>query len=184
MGSSGQRRIVHRVLLATVAALVILRVLGRLFRAELPVLAAVDHIPLMFAGPLLVAELFFIRGRARWVMGGFGLSLSIWGLSEGAGWRDWGEAEVSGEAIVVSHISPRWGRYNEGPYRWAEQMTTIAKTQSDIIVLSEAPPEDLLQQLIDHGGWQLSAVQNRFDRTDYWYHMVVLSRRPIAPPTI
>ena len=74
-----------------------------------------------------------------------------------------------------------WGG---GPFRsqrtWAAQRAEIMKRDPDIMILSELPPADWLEQLVDDIGPGANVVGIEHDpRSRYWFRLGVCSRWPI-----
>ncbi|MHB1561852.1 MAG: endonuclease/exonuclease/phosphatase family protein [Isosphaeraceae bacterium] len=185
---SRRRRIAHRLgrLSAVGLALLILAGgLGQALRDRSTATTLLMYLPLPLLAGCAVALDAAWRGRS---LGWPGFALTALALIA-AGWSAWwligsgrehpatpGEREVS-----VLHWNVQWGGgLFRGPRSWAAQRAAILARHPDLIVLSEAPPRDWLDQLVAElgPGASLITIQHH-PSSPYWYRLAVISRRPL-----
>ena len=83
--------------------------------------------------------------------------------------------------VTLLHWNVLWGG---GPFRsqrtWAAQRAEIRKRDPDIVILSELPPADWLEQLVDEIGPGANVVGIEHDpRSRDWFRLGVCSRWPM-----
>lgn len=146
--------------------------------------ALLMYVPLIPLGLAATAFDATCRGRAlprgRFVLGGIGLASAL-----GAAWPMVGHGPGigagAGPEVSVLHWNVLWGGGRKrDPGRWAAIRREIVRQGADVVVLSEAPPDDWLDQLLGEIGPGASRVQVENGPGDRnWYKLVVCSRGPL-----
>ena len=97
-----------------------------------------------------------------------------------------GRRSGDGPEISVLHWNVLWGAARtRSPASWAAIRREILGQGADLVVLSEAPPDDWLDQLVGDMGPGASRVQVENGPADaYWFKLVVCleGAAPAAPP--
>jgi endonuclease/exonuclease/phosphatase family metal-dependent hydrolase len=142
------------------------------------------YVPVVPLGLMAVVVDAVARGRAlpngRFVLGAVGL---LGAIGAGAPMVGLGPSEDSGTGPEVSvlHWNVIWGGgRSRSPSRWASIRREIVARAADLVVLSEAPPDDWLDQLVEELGPGASRVQIENGPADpYWFKLVVCSKGPL-----
>ena len=142
-------------------------------------------IPLMPLGLAALLLDLFRRGRSLLrvrfglaILGGVAIGWSaISMMGRGAA----SEGRVGDQEIALLHWNVQWGGgLFRGPVAWKAQRSAIVDRLPDLVVLSEAPPDDWLRQLTVDLGADTSYVGIfHGPRSPYWYRMAVCSRWPL-----
>ncbi|WP_435008517.1 endonuclease/exonuclease/phosphatase family protein [Tundrisphaera lichenicola] len=157
-------------------------VVGQVLRDRSVVLALLMYLPLLPLGLAAVGWDAIRRGRGllgpRFGLGGLGLATVI-----GSTWPMIGSGPGTshGPEISVLHWNVIWGGgQGLSPGRRASIRREILDREADLIVLSEAPPDDWLDGLVASMGPGASRVQVQHGpRDSYWYKLVVCSKGPL-----
>lgn len=179
-----------RVALAIVLALAIIAgVAGQVVRDRSVAWAILMYFPLVPLGMLAAAFDLSTRGRAlpigRFALGGIGLAGAVLGAASlivigpgGATLDHAGRDEVS-----VLHWNVIWGGGRaRNPAGWEKIRRTILDRDADIVVLSEAAPDEWLDGLVQAMGPGASRVQVENGPeavSGFWFKLVVASRWPV-----
>src|SRR5262249_14891543 len=119
--------------------------------------------------------------RLRFGLTALGLVAIVWSAQTmmGSGASD--QPESSDREVSVLHWNVLWGGgLFRGPGTWAAQCKTIVDMVPDVIVLSEAPPGDWLDRLVERVAQGASYMGMYHDtKSPYWYRLAVCSRWPI-----
>jgi endonuclease/exonuclease/phosphatase family metal-dependent hydrolase len=144
--------------------------------AGVAVLSYVPLLPIALTS-MALAALQSARVRARKALFGVSLIAVIWALPAMVGW---GTPRLDhaplASAVRLLHWNVLWG----GPRGFDGMRDTIVAEAPDVVVLSEAPREAPLADLVARlgRGWSMVHVQNP-EPANYWYKMVVASRWPV-----
>ena len=173
--------------LAVAAGLVLgiaLAAAGQVVRDRSVAWALLMYLPLGLLGLAAVGFDALCRGRAvpkgRFALAAVGLLATL-----GAAWPMVGRgpgAVGEGPEISVLHWNVIWGGGKDrDPARWAAIRGEILRQPADLRVLSEAPPDDWLDQLVGEMGPGASRVQaeNGPEGGGYWFKLVVCSKGPL-----
>ena len=89
----------------------------------------------------------------------------------------------AGRATSVLQWNVIWGGgRRRNPERWAKIRREIADRRADVVVLSEAPPDDWLDEVVADLGPTGNRVQVENEPgVRYWYKLAVASARPVRP---
>jgi endonuclease/exonuclease/phosphatase (EEP) superfamily protein YafD len=159
---------------------------GQVVRDRSIAWALLMYLPLVPMG--LTAAVFdgICRGRAlprgRFLLGVIGLASAIGAAWPMVGFGPGPGVEVGlGPVISVLHWNVLWGGGKDrDPAKWATIRREILRHPADLVVLSEAPPDDWLDQLVGDLGPGASRVQVENGPTPgYWYKLVVCSKGPL-----
>ena len=84
-------------------------------------------------------------------------------------------------AVEILHWNVVWGGgRRRSPERWASIRRTMATQGADILVLSEAPPDEWLDDLVADLGPAATSVRIENEPgASYWYRLAVCSARPV-----
>jgi endonuclease/exonuclease/phosphatase family metal-dependent hydrolase len=177
--------VLARVAAFGMAALIAAGLVGQAVRDRSIATALMMYIPLM---PLGLAALFIdlsIRGRSLprprfglTILGGVAIGWSaIAMMGTGAS----SEHRSVENELALLHWNVQWGGgLFRGPRAWEALRSSMVGRHPDLIVLSEAPPDDWLGQLNGDLGAGATHVGIFHDpKSPYWYRMVVCSRWPI-----
>jgi endonuclease/exonuclease/phosphatase (EEP) superfamily protein YafD len=178
------RRPIRLIIGSGLALAIVLGAAGQVVRDRAVPLALLMDLPLV---PLGLAALGFdaiCRGRAlprgRFALGAIGLVAAL-----GAAWPMVGLGPLSaggeGSDVSVLHWNVLWGGGKaRNPARWASIRAEILRQGADLVVLSEAPPDDWLDQLAAEMGPGTTRVQVENGPEDvYWFKLVVFSKGPL-----
>ncbi len=168
-----------------IAALIAVGLLGQAVRDRSIATALMMYIPLMPMGlAALVIDLSF-RGRSL-RRPRFGLTILAgvavgWSAIAMIGTGASSERRGIGDELALLHWNVQWGGgLFRGPVAWKALRSAMVNRHPDLIVLSEAPPDDWLEQLTGDLGAGVTHVGIFHDpKSPYWYRMVVCSRWPI-----
>ena len=151
----------------------------------LALLMYLPTVPLGLAAACLDAA---CRGRAlprgRFALGAIGLVAAAWAAWPLVGWGPASApASTAGVDSVVSVLqwNVLWGGGQvRDPAKWARIRAEIVGQGADLVVLSEAPPDDWLDLLAADLGPGTTRVQAEHTPEDeYWYKLVVFSKGPL-----
>ena len=157
---------------------------GQMVRDRAIAWALLMYLPLVPLGLAAVAFDAISRGRAlprgRFVLGAIGLSAVIGGAWPMVGLGP-GPSGGDGPEVSVLHWNVIWGGGRKrSPARWATIRREIHRRPVDLIVLSEAPPDDWLDELVGEMGPGASRVQVENSPGDaYWFKLAVCSKWPL-----
>ena len=157
---------------------------GQVVRDRSIAWALLMYLPLVPLGLTAVAFDGILRGRAlpggRFVLGAIGLAAALGGSLPMIGL---GPEPVIGDGpeISVLHWNVIWGGGRKrSPARWASIRREVIGRGADLVVLSEAPPDDWLDQLVAEMGPGASRVLVENGPKDaYWFKLVVCSKGPL-----
>lgn len=178
------RRAARLVIASGLALAIALGLVGQVVRDRAVVLALLMYLPLVPLGLAALAYDAICRGHAlpkgRFALGGIGLLATV-----GGAWPMLGLGPLSaagnGPEISVLHWNVLWGGGKDrDPAKWAKIRAEILSQGADLVVLSEAPPDDWLDQLAAEMGSGASRVQVENGPSDgYWFKLVVFSKGPL-----
>jgi endonuclease/exonuclease/phosphatase (EEP) superfamily protein YafD len=155
---------------------------GQIVRDRNVVLALMMYIPLLPVGVGAVVLDLARRGRSvprmRFALGIAGAAAAIWGAALMTGTRDPEPAPPGSTEISLLHWNVMWG--GDDPKKWRETAGEIVRRNPDLVVLSEAPPDDLVVEALSRTGqpWQAVYITNP-PGSRYWYNPFVCSRGPL-----
>lgn len=166
------------------ATTIVLGLAGQLIRDRTVLAAILMYLPLLPGGVAAIVLDLCRRGRAL-PKARFGLTLmgalgTAWATLTMIGAGAAGDAGKSDHGVTVLHWNVQWGG---GIFRsqrsWAAQRTEILRHEADIVILSELPPADWVEQLVDTLGPRASIAGIQHDPgSRYWYRLAVCSRWP------
>jgi endonuclease/exonuclease/phosphatase (EEP) superfamily protein YafD len=163
---------------------IVLGSLGQIVRDRSVALALLLYLPLVLFGLAAVGFDAICRGRAlprgRFALGAIGLIGTIGGAWPMVGL---GPLATVGDAqsISVLHWNVLWGGGKDRkPAKWAAIRSEILRQGADLVVLSEAPPDDWLNLLVGEMGPGATRVQVENGPEDaYWFKLAVFSKGPL-----
>ncbi len=165
------------------ALLILAGGLGQALRDRSTATALLMYIPLpLLAGSALALDAAW-RGRSligpRFALTALALVASAWSAWWLIGSGQERPAAAGEREISVLHWNVQWGGgFFRGPRTWTAQRAAIVAKHPDLVILSEAPPDDWLAQLVSDLGPGSSLVSIHHDpRSSYWYGLAVISRR-------
>jgi endonuclease/exonuclease/phosphatase (EEP) superfamily protein YafD len=168
-----------RLLAAVSIAMFALALLGYVVRDRTWWLALLMYLPMVVIAPITFVILLITleRRRAAWQLVVMFIAM-LAGLVALRGM--WQPGAVGGQAGATRIIqwNVQWGRDDAG---WQETSRRIIAARPDIIVLSEAPPNEKLEALRTELGatWTFRVVRNGRGAR-YWYAIAVMSRWTIS----
>jgi len=146
--------------------------------------ALLMYLPLVPLGLAAAGFDAIFRGRAlpgpRFLLGGFGLVAALGSAWPMVGHGPRGDGGL-GPEVSFLHWNVVWGGgRRRDPARWAAIRREIARQGADLVVLSEAPPDDWLDGLVADLGPGASRVQveNAPGAAD-WFKLAVCSAGPL-----
>jgi endonuclease/exonuclease/phosphatase family metal-dependent hydrolase len=158
---------------------------GQVIRDRWVATALLMYLPLpLLAGMALALDLLR-RGRAlprlRFGLTLLGGTAMSWAASSMLGSGVLSEPHPGEQELSVLHWNVQWGGGIFRSERTLEaQQSEILKQNPDLIVLSEAPPGDWLDQLVAALGPGAACVRMAHEpRGSYWFRLAVCSRWPI-----
>jgi endonuclease/exonuclease/phosphatase (EEP) superfamily protein YafD len=167
------------------ATLIVAGLAGQITRDRSAALAVLMYLPLLPAGVAAMVLDLAQSGRAL-PRGRFALSILGCVASSVAailliGWGAADEARDNDPEVSLLHWNVQWGG---GLFRsqktWAAQRAEILSRQPDLIVLSEGPSSDWIEQLVsDLGPGAAWVGVEQYPPSRYWFKLVVCSRWPI-----
>ena len=177
-------RKVPAVLTAGAAMALVLGAVGHLVRDRAVVLALMMYVPLPVVGACAFVLDLLRRGRssprARFALAAAGLVGAVAGSVPMVGTRRPEPAPPASVPVTLLHWNVMWGGPGASVERWRRTGEQIVQRNPDLVVLSEAPPEHWVFDVL-HGlgrGWTAVNITN--DPGDrYWYNPVVCSRWPL-----
>ncbi len=181
---SGFRRLLRLAIAYGLTLAIVLGTVGQLVRDRSIVFALLMYFPLVPLGLAAMAFDAIRRGRAlpkgRFVLGAIGLVAAIGASVPMVGLGPEPTAG-SGPEISVLHWNVIWGGgKRRNPERWAAIRGEILGRKADLVVLSEAPPVDWLDQLVAEMGPGASRAQIENGPKDVnWFKIVVCSKGPV-----
>ncbi len=146
--------------------------------------ALLMYLPLPLIGLAAAAFDAACRGRAlprpRFGLGALGLLAAAGGAGPLVGLGS-GGATGSGPEVSLLHWNVVWGGGKaRNPANWEAIRREILARDADLVVLSEAPPDDWLGQIVGDMGPGASRVQVENEPGErYWYKLAVCSRGPL-----
>ena len=185
--------VTRRLITGGLLALIAFGVLGQVVRDQSAAWGVLMYLPLPLIGAAAVGFDWVSRGRGlsryRWRF-----ALTMLGLMTvlGSSVRlvGWGQASTgvtklpaARGTVEVLHWNVIWGGgRRRSPERWDSIRRTIQAQGADIVVLSEAPPDDWLAALVADLGPTGSRVHIENEPgASYWYRLAVCSARPLRP---
>jgi endonuclease/exonuclease/phosphatase family metal-dependent hydrolase len=148
-------------------------------------LAILFYLPLLPASLVAVMLDLARRGRAlpraRFSLALLGIVGGCWAAMPMIGSGTVGKYELADTEVTMLQWNVMWGG---GPFRslktWAAQRSLIRKHDPDLIVLSELPPADWFELLVNELGPRASVAGIEHDPgSGYWFRMCVCSRWPV-----
>jgi endonuclease/exonuclease/phosphatase (EEP) superfamily protein YafD len=175
------RRMVRLAIACGLLLTIALGTVGQVARDRSVILALLMYLPLVLVGLIAVVFDAICRGRAlpkgRFVLGVVGLIASIGASVPMVGF---GPASTVGSGPVISllHWNVLWGHGTPGnPGRSAAMSSEILSQGADIVVLSEAPADDWIDELVAKMGPGASRVQiAHVSGKTPWFKLVVCSK--------
>jgi len=159
--------------------------LGGAVRDRSVLLALMMYLPIAPLGLGAVAWDLARAGRAlprpRFGLAGVGAIGFVCGVLPMIGLGPGAESKVGGVEVTILHWNVLWGGGpGRGPTTWEAQRAEIIRQGADLNILSEAPPGDWLDRLVDDLGPDGRCVRVEHPPTShYWYRPAVVSRWPI-----
>jgi endonuclease/exonuclease/phosphatase family metal-dependent hydrolase len=167
------------------AAIIIAGLAGQLIRDRSAATALLMYLPVLPASLAAIVFDFAHRGRAlprvRFLLillGVFGGTCSALPMIGSGKVGEYGPTDTE---VTLLHWNVLWGG---GPFRsqrtWASLRAEIIARDPDLIVLSELPRAEWLNELVDEVGPGANVVGIEHDpRSPYWFRLGVCSRWPI-----
>src|SRR5438093_8404361 len=155
---------------------------GQLLRDRNLALALMMYIPLAPMGLWAVALDLFSRGRSipriRLGLSLAGAAAAVVGAILMIGTKVREPAPPAATEITLLHWNVMWG--GNDPSQWRETAERIVRRKPDLVVLSEAPSDDMIVDALSEigPGWQVVYITNP-PHSDYWYNPFVCSRGPL-----
>jgi len=177
------RRLIPFIMTSGLLLAMALGAAGQLVRDRSVAWALLMYLPLVPLGLAAVAFDLIQRGRAlpkgRFVLGAIGLVVAIGASLPMVGFGP-GRSPGDGPEISVLHWNVLWGGGKKrNPAKWASIRREILAQGADLIVLSEAPPFDWLDQLVTEMGQGATRVQiEHKPGASTWYNLVVCLKGP------
>ena len=172
-------------LAVVLTATIVLGLAGQFIRDRTVPLAILMYLPLLPAGVIAIVLDLSRRGRAL-PRARFGLTLlgaigSAWAALTMLGAGAVKDVGSDRPGTTILHWNVQWGG---GIFRsqrsWAAQRAEILRREPDVVILSELPPADWVEQLVDTLGPGASIAGIEHDPgSRYWYRLAVCSRWPI-----
>ena len=168
------------------ALIIVVGLIGHWTRDRSAALAVLMYLPVLPLGLTAIVLDLALSGRsfsrARFalsLLGGFAcLVVSIPMIGRGA----IDDAPANDPDVSLLHWNVQWGGgFFRSPKTWTAQRAEILSRQPDLIVLSEGPSADWIEQLVGDlgpGGAWVGVEHHPPSR--YWYKLVVCSRWPIV----
>ena len=158
---------------------------GQAVRDRSAALALLLYLPVLPLGLVALAFDLACRGRAwprpRFALGVLGAVGLVAGLLPMVGLGA-GRTSGPGEPVTVVQWNVQWGGGKaRSPATWAAQRAAIVARRADLVLLSEAPPDDWLERLAADFG-----PDGRFVRLGnapgdpYWFRLAVVARGPVT----
>jgi endonuclease/exonuclease/phosphatase family metal-dependent hydrolase len=158
---------------------------GQVIRDRSVPFAILMYLPVGPASVAAVALDLTMRGRAlprlRFVLGLLGAAGGIWALMAMIGSGAIGKFGPRDTEVTLLQWNVMWGG---GPFRsprtWAAQRAEIMRRNADLVILSELPPVDWLEQLVAEMGPEAGAVGIEPEpRSSHMIPVCVCSRWPV-----
>jgi endonuclease/exonuclease/phosphatase family metal-dependent hydrolase len=167
---------------ATVLAIA-LGMVGQVVRDRNVLLALLMYLPLAPLGLAAFAFDLLRRGRSirpRWTLAALGMLALAWGTVSMVGVRPPDPAPPGATTLTLLHWNMQSGGRHAAQPRWDRAAEEILSRKPDLIVLSEAPPDDwLFNSLHKVGrGWRTVHIQNDLGGP-YWYKPLICSQWPL-----
>jgi endonuclease/exonuclease/phosphatase (EEP) superfamily protein YafD len=160
---------------------IVLGSIGQLTRDRSVILALLMYLPLPLLGFVAMVFDTICRGRAlpkgRFILGGMGsialIASSLPMIGSGPV-----STNLTGPEISLLHWNVLWGGGRPvDPAKWASIRREILAQAVDLVVLSEAPGGEWLDQLVNEMGPGASSVQVEHEPgATAWYKLVVCSK--------
>jgi endonuclease/exonuclease/phosphatase family metal-dependent hydrolase len=176
-------RIVRFILTAGVLGVLLLGGIGQIFRDRSVLLGLLFYLPLLPLGLWMVFQDLLFAGRClprpRFALALIGLAVAVWSawpmIGTGSDTDQWpGSTPVS-----LLHWNVHWGGGKDrDESTWASLMGDIQKHRPDVVVLSEAPPDEWLHLLLKARGWSAVQCENE-PGNPYWVKLVVCAAGPL-----
>ena len=176
-------------------ALLTMGVVGRIVRDRSAAAALLLYLPLIPIGLVAAAYDFARRGRAlprgRFVLAAVGLLGAAVDVGHMVGWRRPPAADLSargggpvsptarGREVTLVHWNVQWGGSRRGTDRpWQSVTAALAARRPDVVVLSEAPPEQWVREWVaGMEGWSV-AFHDGSTGAKYRSQLAVVARWP------
>jgi endonuclease/exonuclease/phosphatase (EEP) superfamily protein YafD len=180
-GRSVARRVGMLLTLATSLAL-LCGTPGQVVRDRNILFALMMYVPLAPVGLWAVALDLVRRGRSiprlRFGLAMAGFGAAAWGTVLMLGTHAADPAPPTSTEITVLHWNVMWG--GDDRRQWSEIAQKIRRLQPDLVVLSEAPPDDMVTESFSYLFEPAHAVYITNPRgSGYWYNPMVCSRGPL-----
>jgi endonuclease/exonuclease/phosphatase family metal-dependent hydrolase len=166
-------------------ATIVFGLVGQWIRDRTVPTAIMLYLPLLPAGLAAIVLDLWRRGRAlgkvRFGLTTLGAAASICSASTMIGAGAPSGTSTDSARVTVLHWNVQWGGgIFRSPRSWAGQRSTILGHHPDIIILSELPPADWVEQLVDEMGPGASIAGIEHDPgSRYWFRLAVCSRWPV-----
>ena len=163
---------------AASAALLALALVGHVLRDRTSWLAILMYLPMVLLAPLviLVQLAAYERRRWRWHAGVIAVAAAA-GVIAAVSMRGSGSRASPQGSMRIVQWNVQWGRDDAGWLRTVEQ---IEQAMPDLVILSEAPPDEKLASLSARLGpeWSFKVSRN-VPGSRYWYGIAIVTRGPI-----
>lgn len=160
-----------------------LGVAGQFIRDRAVPFALMMYVPLVPLGTGAVLLDLAWRGRClrtgRFVLGGMGLVAAVIGTTSMLGLKPPDPLPAGGRhaQVTLLHWNVMWGG---DPVQWDRMAEQIMRRNPDLVVLSEAPSDDMIVDAFNRAGRGWRAVYITNERgSGYWYNPFVCSRGPL-----
>jgi len=169
------------------AAIIIFGLAGQVIRDRSVAMAILMYLPLLPAGlaavALDLAQLGRSLPRARFALTLMGAVGSTWVVVTMIGAGAVSDGRADDPEVTLLHWNVQWGGgLFRSPQTWAAQRSAILRRNPDLIILSELPPAEWIEQLVDDKGAGAACVGFQHDPRDrHWFRLAVCSRWPIHP---
>jgi endonuclease/exonuclease/phosphatase (EEP) superfamily protein YafD len=178
------RRLARLVVAVGLVLAIVLGSVGQVVRDRSVAWALLMYLPLVPLGLMAAAFDGILRGRAlpkgRFILGAIGLVTALGAAVPMVGFGP-EPVERTGPEISVLHWNVLWGGGKpRNPAKWEAMRREILARGADLIVLSEAPPADWLDQLVGEMGPGANRVQVEHEPgASTWFKLVVCSKGPL-----
>jgi len=150
-------------------------------------LALMMYIPLAPLGAAAVLTDLLRRGRSlgtriapRFTLSAAGVIALVTGVVPMLGRRRPEPSAPGATGVRLLHWNVQWGGRHSGESDWQRSAKMILSRHPDVVVLSEAPPDEWLSHSLqsDIGEWRTVQLSNE-PGSRYWYRMRVCSPWPV-----
>jgi endonuclease/exonuclease/phosphatase family metal-dependent hydrolase len=177
--------IVRKLVIVGLPTIIVVGLIGQITRDRSAPLAVLMYLPLLPAG-LAALVLDLIRSgralpRGRFILSWLGGVACIVAAIPMIAWGTPDRSPDNGSELSLLHWNVQWGGgIFKSPNTWAAQRAEILSRKPDLVVLSEGPSSDWIEQLVRELGPGADWVGIEHDPASrYWFKLAVCCRWPI-----